>query len=45
MWIASNGQLISGAHSPPGCALGVTEFDAAEAGPVPIAFVAVTVNV
>ena len=45
MWMATNGQLISGANSPPGSVEGVTELDAAEAGPAPTALVAVTVNV
>jgi hypothetical protein len=45
MWTATNGQFIKGAHSPSGFAFGATEFDAADAGPVPIAFVALTVKV
>ena len=44
-WIATIGQLISADHCPPLEALGVTAFDGDDSGPVPIAFVAVTVNV
>jgi hypothetical protein len=35
------GQDANDDHDPPGCGAGVTTFDAAELGPVPIAFVAV----
>src|SRR4051812_24484396 len=42
---ATIGQVISALHCPPGDAPGVTALEAAEAGPVPTALVALTVNV
>src|SRR4051794_534241 len=44
-WTATIGQLISALHCPVGEELGVMEFDAPDAGPVPIALVAWTVKV
>src|SRR5450756_1126210 len=43
--IASNGMLCTALHCPCGCGLGVTRPVAADAGPVPPAFAAVTVKV
>ena len=42
---ATIGQVCSADHWPPCCAAGVTVADGADAGPVPTALVAVTVNV
>src|SRR3954469_11000434 len=42
---ATSGQFMSALHWPPGEVLGVTALEAADAGPVPIALVAVTVTV
>ena len=44
MWIATNGQLASGANSPSGLVSGVTAFDSPRRS-VPTLLVAVTVNV
>jgi hypothetical protein len=42
---ATIGQFMSADHWPVGESAGVTALEAADAGPVPIAFVALTVNV
>jgi hypothetical protein len=42
---ATIGQFMRADHCPVGESAGVTALDAADAGPVPIAFVALTVNV
>jgi hypothetical protein len=41
--VAEDAQIVHAAHPP--AAVGVTAFDAAEAGPVPTALVADTLNV